>query len=130
VSEQPPVQRRTWTEGPDGGAGSEWLSLTDDELLFRVEALPPDHDSDEQLIEVVRSERHFFVRQEAAKRIRNLHLLREHSGDRHIGQILVRGMTRSEDRGYLEKLIAESRHLEVRKAAEAQLRLILSAKTT
>ena len=129
MTDQPPVRRRNWKEGPDGD-GSEWLKLTDDELLFRVEALPPDHDSDEYLIEIVRSERHFFVRQEAAKRIRNLHLLREHSGDRHIGQILVRGMTRSEDRGYLEKLIAESRHLEVRKAAEAQLRLILSAKAT
>jgi len=123
VSEHPPSRRRTWKEGPDGDT-SELLSLSDDELLFHVEALPPDHDDDHGLLEVVRSDRHFFVRQEAAKRIRNLHLLREHSGDRHIGQILVRGMTRSEDRGYLEKLIAESRHLEVRKAAEAQLRLI------
>jgi hypothetical protein len=124
VSEQP-SRRKGWKEGPDGGA-TELLALNDDELLFRVEALPPDHDDDQRLLEVVRSDRHFFVRQEAAKRIRNAHLLREHSGDRHIGQILVRGMTRDEDRGYLEKLITESRHLEVRKAAEAQLRLILA----
>jgi hypothetical protein len=129
VSEQPPSRRKTWKEGPDGD-GSPLLSLSDDELLFRVEALPADHDQDAALLEVVQSDRHFFVRQEAAKRIRNAHLLRDHSGDRHIGQILVRGMTRSEDCGYLEKLIAESRHLEVRKAAEAQLRLILSAKAT
>jgi hypothetical protein len=131
VSEQPPSRRATWKEGPDGAAAQAGLlSLSDDELLFRVEALPADHDSDHELLEVVCSDRHFFVRQEAAKRIRNPHLLRDHSGDRHIGQILVRGMTRTEDCGYLEKLIAETRHLEVRKAAEAQLRLILSAKTT
>lgn len=131
MSEQTPSRRATWKEGPDGAAAQAGLlSLSDDELLFRVEALPADHDSDHELLEVVRSDRHFFVRQEAAKRIRNPHLLRDHSGDRHIGQILVRGMTRTEDCGYLEKLIAETRHLEVRKAAEAQLRLILSAKTT
>ncbi len=104
--------------------------MSDDELLYRIEALPADHDLDHGLLEVVRSERHFFVRQEAAKRIRDPHLLKDHSGDRHIGQILVRGMTRTEDVAYLEKLIAESRHLEVRKAAEAQLRLILSANAT
>ena len=130
MSDQPTSRRAAWKEGPDGATPSGILSLSDDELLFKVEALPANHDSDHELIEVVRSDRHFFVRQEAAKRIRNLHLLREHSGDRHIGQILVRGMTRTEDCGYLEKLIAETRHLEVRKAAEAQLRLILSAKTT
>lgn len=129
MSERPASRRKLWKEGPDGGA-CELLSLSDDELLFRVEALPADHDEDQQLLEVVRSDRHFFVHQEAAKHIRNAHLLREHSGDRHIGQILVRGMTRTEDRGYLEKLIAESRHLEVRKAAEAQLRLILTARAT
>jgi hypothetical protein len=107
--------------------GSELLALSDDELLFRIEALPDDHEMDESLIEVVKSDRHFFVRQEAAKRIRNPALLRQHSGDRHIGQILVRGMTRREDVAYLQSLIAESRHLEVRKAAEAQLRVILSS---
>jgi hypothetical protein len=131
MTHPPPSRRTAWAQGPGGAAaGSKLLSLSDDELLFKVEALPADHDQDEDLLEVVRSDRHFFVRQEAAKRIRDPHLLRDHSGDRHIGQILVRGMTRTEDCGYLEKLIAETRHLEVRKAAEAQLRLILSAKTT
>jgi len=129
LSEQPPSRRKRWKEGPDG-AGSQLLSLNDDELLFWVEALPADHHDDHGLLEVVRSDRHFFVRQEAAKRICDPHLLKGHSGDRHIGQILVRGMTRTEDAAYLEKLIAESRHLEVRKAAEAQLRLILTAKAT
>ena len=46
-------------------------------------------------MEVVKSARHFFVRQEAAKRIRDHDRLKAHSGDRHIGQILVRGMTRT-----------------------------------
>lgn len=128
MTEFPQSRRQGWKPGPNDGA-ADLLTLSDDELLFRIEALPAKHDSDHQLLEVVRSDRHFFVRQEAAKRIRDAHLLRDHSGDRHIGQILVRGMTRDEDRAYLEKLLADSRHLEVRKAAEAQLRMILT-KTT
>jgi hypothetical protein len=128
VSEYPPSRRQPWKEGPTPGH-AELLALTDDELLYQVEALPSDHQFDLALLQVVRSDRHFFVRQEAAKRIRDAHLLKELAGDRHIGQILVRGMTRAEDQGYLEKLVAETRHLEVRKAAEAQLRL-LAAKTT
>jgi hypothetical protein len=120
------MRRRPWTEGPEPAEapGSGWLSLSDDELLFRIEALPAEHDEDARLLEVVRSNRHFFVRQEAAKRIRNTERLKDHSGDRHIGQILVRGMHRAEDVEYLERLVADSRHLEVRKAAEAQLRII------
>ncbi len=105
-----------------------WLALSDDELLYRIEALPRDHERDELLLAVVRSERHFFVRQEAAKRIRDLERLKQHSEDRHIGQILVRVMTRDEDVAYLEWLIRESRHLEVRKAAEAQLALLHKAR--
>lgn len=122
-------RRQAWKPGPNDGP-SELLTLSDDELLFRIEALPADHEQDHRLLEVVASDRHFFVRQEAAKRIRDARLLRDHAGDRHIGQILVRGMTRGEDRAYLEKLLAESRHLEVRNAALAQLRLILPAKAT
>jgi hypothetical protein len=129
VSQPPSSRRQPWKEGPSDGV-SELLAMSDDELLFLIEELPAGHELDRALLEVVRSDRHFFVRQEAAKRIRDAHLLKDHSGDRHIGQILVRGMTRTEDVAYLEKLIAESRHLEVRKAAEAQLRLILSANPT
>ena len=117
-------RRRPWEEGPEvsGLEGDGWLVLTDDELLFRIEALAASHGQDARLMEVVRSDRHFFIRQEAAKKIENGHLLKEHSGDRHIGQILVRVMTRAEDVSYLERLVTESRHIEVRKAAEAQLR--------
>ena len=106
--------------GPSDG----WLNLSDDELLFRVESLANDHDQDLALMEVVRSVRHFFVRQEAAKKIRDSELLKAHAGDRHIGQILARVMTRTADMAYLEKLMIETKHLEVRKAAEAQLRMI------
>jgi hypothetical protein len=114
-------RRRPWVEGPDPDAQG-WLALNDDDLLFRVEALPADHGEDSHLLEVVCSHRHFFIRQEAAKKVRDASRLREHSGDRHIGQILVRGLTRREDIEYLERLVAESRHLEVRKAADEQLR--------
>jgi len=127
--DQEEALRRPWKEGPEGSGGGAagWLALSDDDLLFRIEALGPQHDSDAVLMEVVRSERHFFIRQEAAKRIRNSELLKGHSTDRHIGQILVRVMNRAEDVAYLERLVVESRHIEVRKAAEAQLRRVLAA---
>jgi hypothetical protein len=41
--------------------------------------------------------------------------------DRHVGQILARRMSRVEDLGYLEHLARESQHLDVRKAAQAQM---------
>jgi hypothetical protein len=103
-----------------------WLALTDDELLFQVESLPSPHGRDEQLLEVLCSSRHFFVRQEAAKKIENAELLKAHAGDRHLGQILVRSMNRNEDVAYLERLVAESRHIEVRKAAEVQLQALVA----
>jgi len=128
VSTDDSAVRRAWKEGPEGSGGGAagWLALSDDDLLFRIEALGPEHDADAVLLDVVRSERHFFVRQEAAKRIRNPDLLKGQEGDRHVGQILVRVMNRAEDLAYLERLVVESRHIEVRKAAEAQLRLVLA----
>jgi hypothetical protein len=119
-------RRQAWRQGPEPARsqGEGWLALSDDELLFRIESLGPDDDEDRSLLDIIASDRHFFVRQEAAKKVKNVRLLRDHSGDRHIGQILVRGMTRTEDADYLRRLLAESRHLEVRKAAEAQLRVL------
>lgn len=105
-----------------------WLALDDDELLYRIEALPPGHGEDQALLEVVRSHRHFFIRQEAAKKIGDPELLKAHSNDRHIGQVLVRVMKRAEDVSYLERLRDETKHLEVRKAAEAQLDIIKASK--
>ena len=98
-----------------------WLALVDDELLFRIQSLAPDHPHDDELVAVVRSERHFFVRQEAAKRIRDAEKLKAFAADRHIGQILARQMRREADIAYLQHLVDASRHLEVRKAAQAQL---------
>ena len=118
--------RQPFTEGPATG-DSGWLSENDDELLFRIESLPADHSHDDQLVTVVKSGRHFFVRQEAAKRIRDPARLKAFAGDRHIGQILVRQMRRDTDIAYLEELLRESRHLEVRNAAAAQLRRLRAA---
>ena len=117
------VPRQPETVGPVPGAEG-WLSLDDDALLYRVEALPEDHQNDLELLDVLRSSRHFFVRQEAAKRIRDTDQLKAFAGDRHIGQVLARQMTRASDASYLELLLRESRHLEVRNAAAAQLRLL------
>jgi hypothetical protein len=121
--------REPTVAGPQRGE-TGWLTLADDDLVYRIESLPPDHAHDDDLIAVVQSRRHFFVRQEAAKRIRDAERLKAFAGDRHIGQILARQMRRDEDVDYLVQLLRESRHLEVRKAAEAQLRrlkLALSA---
>jgi hypothetical protein len=108
-----------------GGGSGGWLALKDDDLLYQIEALAArPHDKDQALVEVLQSDRHFFIRQEAAKKIRDPELLKAFAADRHIGQILVRQMTRAADVAYLERLRDESRYLEVRKAADAQLRLI------
>lgn len=122
------ARRLRWVEGPQESASSEWLALPDDELLYRIEALAPGHEEDLRLMEVVRSSRHFFIRQEAAKKVGQPELLKAWSGDRHIGQVLVRVMKRAEDVAYLERLRDETRHLEVRKAAEAQLEAIRASR--
>ena len=128
--EGPDRRSRTSSASPDApGQGAGWLGKSDDDLLFEIERLPAGHDADPILLEVVRSARHFFIRQEAAKKVRNQDRLKEHSADRHIGQILVRGLNRTDDVAYLERLLIESRHIEVKKAAEAQLRAIALAKT-
>ena len=115
---------RTEVAAGPGAGDSGWLVLSDDELLFRIESLPAVHGSDDELLAVVRSKRHFFVRQEAAKKICDAERLKAFAGDRHIGQILARQLRRQEDIDYLEQLLRESRHLEVRNAAKVQLRLL------
>jgi hypothetical protein len=118
--------RKPFAAGPAAG-GAGWLALSDDELVYRIESLPAEHASDDELVGVVQSNRHFFVRQEAAKRIRDAERLKAFAGDRHIGQILARQMRREDDIEYLEHLLRESRHLEVRNAARVQLRLLKAA---
>ncbi len=113
-------ERRLTNVGPAPGE-TGWLALVDDELLFRIQSLAPEHGQDDDLVAVVRSDRHFFVRQEAAKRIRDPDRLKAFASDRHVGQILARRMMREGDIEYLEELVRDSRHLEVRKAAKAQL---------
>lgn len=123
-----PSRRSQWVAGPEGDDPAGWLALSDDELLYRIEALSPGHGNDRYLMDVVRSSRHFFIRQEAAKKIGDAEQLKAWSSDRHIGQVLVRVMKRAEDVDYLERLRDETRHLEVRKAAEAQLDLIRASR--
>lgn len=114
--------RLPWTEEPDGEAPPEsWLGLEDDDLLHRIETVDPRDDIDARLLEVVSSHRHFFIRQEAAKRVRSRKALFPYEDDRHVGQILVRHLTRREDLTYLERLVTRSRHVEVRNAARVQL---------
>ena len=119
----PDYFRQEVAAGPQAG-DTGWLALTDDELVFRIESLPADHSSDDELVSVVRSTRHFFVRQEAAKKVRDTDRLKAFAEDRHIGQILARQMRRDTDVEYLEQLLRLSLHLEVRNAATVQLRLL------
>ncbi len=115
-------QRRPWTEGPDDEAPPDsWLLLDDDVLLHRIQTHEPSASVDERLLEVVESDRHFFIRQEAAKRVHDRNRLFAFEDDRHVGQILVRHLTRREDVTYLERLCARSTHVEVRSAAQVQL---------
>jgi hypothetical protein len=126
MDDEDPSERRRPTHplAPVVGSGG-WLGLKDDDLLYQIEALgDAPHDKDQALLEVLQSDRHFFIRQEAAKKIRDPELLKAFAADRHIGQILVRQMTRAADVAYLERMRDESRYLEVRKAADSQLRLI------
>jgi hypothetical protein len=117
-----PSQRRPWTESRDEDAPPEsWLSLDDDELLHRIETFDARENADDRLLEVVASNRHFFIRQEAAKRVRDRGRLFAFEDDRHVGQILVRHLTRREDVTYLERLSNSSHHVEVRAAAQVQL---------
>jgi hypothetical protein len=128
VGERADDRRRPATIVPESAAsavdGPGWLGLSDDDLLCAIQRLPAGHGSDAALLAVVTSGRHFFIRQEAAKRVADREALKRHSEDRHIGQILVRHLDRADDVGYLERLAAESRHIEVRNAAEAQLQSI------
>jgi hypothetical protein len=124
--DDPRYERQPVALGPLPG-DTGWLLMSDDDLVFRIESLPPDHGHDDDLLAVVRSSRHFFIRQEAAKRIRDAERLKAFAGDRHIGQILVRQMLRDSDIDYLEQLVRESRHLEVRNAAQEQLRRLREA---
>jgi hypothetical protein len=117
-----PSERQPWIEGPDEEAPPEsWLVLDDDELLHRIETCEAGEDTDERLLEVVGSHRHFFIRQEAAKKVSDRRRLFDFEDDRHVGQILVRYLNRREDVTYLERLSARSRHVEVRSAAQVQL---------
>ena len=114
------VDRRLRVSGPLPG-DEGWLALPDDELLFRIEALSAGHAHDQDLVRVLGSSRHFFIRQEAAKRVGDTERLKPFASDRHVGQILARHMRRDQDVEYLEQLVRETRHLEVRKSALAQL---------
>jgi hypothetical protein len=117
-----PSQRRPWTEDADAEAPPEsWLTLDDDELFHRIETFDAQENEDDRLLEVVASNRHFFIRQEAAKRVRDRDRLFAFEDDRHVGQILVRHLTRREDVTYLERLCNRSNHVEVRVAAQVQL---------
>ncbi len=122
-----PERRQAWRPGPNATLpGTSWQSFDDDTLLAWLQSLPADHGMDGRLLEILSSDRHFYLRQAAAMSIRDPERLKEFAGDRHIGQILARRLSRAEDITYLSTLVQASRHLEVRRAAQAQLSSLLA----
>ncbi len=122
-----PERREPWQRGPNATVpGISWQSSDDDTLLAWLQALPADHGMDAQLLEILSSDRHFYLRQTAAMSMGDPERLKEFAGDRHIGQILARRLSRAEDIGYLSGLVQASQHLEVRRAAQAQLTSLLT----
>jgi hypothetical protein len=112
--------RRPMAYVPLPGEGG-WLGLADDDLLDRILSLGPDHTHDDELIGIVRSDRHLFVRQEAARRVRDDARLQALTADRHVGPILSRKLRRDSDLVYLENLAHNSRFSEVRRVVEDEL---------
>ena len=118
-------RRRPWHQGPEGEAPADsWRTCNDDSLLTWIQELPASHRSDEVLLEIVESDRHFFVRQCAALRLSDTERLRAFADDRHVGQVLARRLSRAEDIQYLRNLARSSLYLEVRRAAKAQLETV------
>ncbi len=118
-----PDSRRSWRRGPERPLEQgSWCGWDDDFLLAWLDALPFGHSADDELVEIVDSDRHFFVRQMAAKKLGDLDRLKAFAEDRHVGQILARRLSRAEDVAYLEHLCRDSRYVEVRRAAAAQIR--------
>lgn len=117
------IERRSlWSAGTQGRVPSHsWECYDDDTLLAWLQALPEHHGHDDQLLDIVRSDRHFYVRQNAARRMREPERLAAFAADRHVGQILSRQLRRAEDLAYLSALAGSSRNPEVRHAAQAQL---------
>lgn len=118
-------RRRPWRKGPDAAAPADsWRTCNDDSLLTWIQELPANHRSDEVLLDIIASDRHFFVRQTAALHLSDPNRLRSFADDRHVGQVLARRLSRAEDIQYLAHLAQSSLYLEVRRAAKAQLELV------
>ena len=119
-------RRRPWHRGAEGEASADsWRTCNDDSLLTWIQELPANHRSDDVLLEIVQSTRHFFVRQSAALRLSDPQRLRAFADDRHVGQVLARRLSRAEDMQYLSNLARSSLYLEVRRAAKAQLETVI-----
>ena len=86
----PGSRARTRTPRPES-----WLALDDDELLHRIETFGAERTRTTGSSRSSTSHRHFFVRQEAAKRVKDRARLFAFEDDRHVGQILVRHLTRA-----------------------------------
>jgi len=122
-----PSQRQAWTDGPGGDAPGDdappdsWLFLDDDALLQRIASLDSAADEDEHLLEIVTSHRHFFVRQEAAKRVKDGGASTPSRTTGTSGRSSFATCPRREDLTYLERISMLSRHVEIRQAAQVQL---------
>lgn len=98
-----------------------WNGLDDSSLLGWLHSLPANHDRDADLLEIVGSRRHLYVRQVAAVAVCNPDHLLAFLRNRELGPVLTRQLSRVEDVAYLADLVQSSRHPEVRRVAKLQL---------
>ena len=98
-----------------------WQGCDDSTLLAWLHSLPEDHDRDAEILEIVGSQRHLYVRQAAALAVSNPDHLLAYLRNREVGPVLTRRLSRVEDLAYLADLVQSSRHSEVRRLACTQL---------
>lgn len=98
-----------------------WQGCDDSTLLAWLHSLPAHHDRDAEILEIVGSQRHLYVRQAAAVAVSNPDHLLAFLRNRDMEPLLSRRLSRVEDLAYLADLAQSSRHPEVRRQAGAQL---------
>jgi len=98
-----------------------WQGCDDSTLLAWLLSLPGNHDRDTEILEIVGSSRHLYVRQAAALAVSNPDHLLSYLRNAEVGPVLTRRLSRVEDLAYLADLVQSSQHSEVRRLASAQL---------
>jgi hypothetical protein len=101
-----------------------WQGCDDSTLLAWLHSLPAGHGRDADVLDIVASPRHLYVRQAAAVAVSDPDHLLNFLRNRQMGPVLTRQLSRVEDLAYLADLVQSSRHPEVRRLACAHLQQV------